>query len=263
MRLLCLLLVLSFPLSALAEERKGNGWGAIQLNGEQVDVKWSDGDSFKFKSGENSGQGVRLTGYNTLESYGPVHRWGGWTAGELYGFAKLGKSLASARVWDCTSEGERDGYGRLLVSCPDVAVFMILNGHAHVFGLEDPVSKAALKAQKRAQDEGIGMWAKGVPSHLITSLHSADENPDKGYTPYNRWVDTATGESAQAEHGDTYAVCQEVCMGPEATQSCMIYVPFTQRYRNKPDCLEPWRKKKEQKKADEAPPTPKGEPTGG
>lgn len=253
MRLSILLLCLLLPLYALAGDRAGNGWGAIQLDGERMDVKWSDGDSFKFKSGPHSGQGVRLTGYNTLESYGPVHRWGQWTASELFAFAKLGKSLASSQIWECTTQGERDGYGRLLVSCPGVAVFMILNGNAHVFGLEDAVSKEALKAQKRAQAERIGIWAKGVPTQLITSLHSADENPDQGFIPYNRWVDTATGKSEQLEHGETYAVCQEVCMGPAESQSCMTYVPFSNRYRNKPDCLEPWRKGNSK---DAAPPTP-------
>jgi len=207
------------------------GWGAIRLNGEEVRVRWSDGDSFKFKEGTYEGAGVRLTGFNTLESYGPAHRWGGWTGAELYSIAAVSKDYAASRVWECTASGEKDGYGRLLVDCPDAAEAMILAGHAHAFSMDGPSPKPLLLAQKRAQRAKRGIWQKGVPTLVVTSLHSVAEGAG-----YNRRVDTETGESTVREHAETYAICEEVCEAGEAG-SCMLYVPYSQRYRNKPDCL--------------------------
>ena len=84
---------------------------------------------------------------------------------------------------------------------------------------------------KKGMELKNGMWAKGYPSSLITSLHSQDEKPDKD--AYNRVCDMSTGQCEVKTHQDTYAVCQEVCVD----DSCMIYVPFSQRYRNKASCL--------------------------
>lgn len=207
---------------------------AINLDGTRTRVRWSDGDSFKFLDGPHKGAGVRLSRYNTLESYGPVHRWGEWTPKELYDIAKSSKYLAAQEVWDCTTVGEKDGYGRLLVDCPDAALMMVEAGHAHVFYLEGDVPEDLLKAQKKAKKKRRGMWAKGVPDLIITSLHSAAEREDG--SAYNRRVDTRTGLSTTREHAETYETCQEVCEGGE-TGSCLIYVPFKIRYRNKPDCL--------------------------
>ena len=207
---------------------------AINLDGVRTRVRWSDGDSFKFLDGPNKGSGVRLGRYNTLESYGPAHRWGEWTAKELYDIAKSSKYLAAQEVWDCTTAGEKDGYGRLLVDCPDAALRMVEVGHAHAFYLEGEVPEDLLAAQRKAQKKGLGMWAKGVPEVLITSLHSAAERKDG--SAYNRRADTRTGISTVREHTDTYETCQEVCEEGE-TGSCMVYVPFENRYRNKPDCL--------------------------
>ncbi|MDP6932187.1 MAG: hypothetical protein QGG40_04685, partial [Myxococcota bacterium] len=61
----------------------------LLLDGQQTSVHWDDGDTFKRLTTDGSkGQGARLQGYNTLESYGPVHRWGEWTGQELYALAK-------------------------------------------------------------------------------------------------------------------------------------------------------------------------------
>ena len=210
-------------------------WPTIRLNGELMSVRWSDGDSFKFKSGPYEGRGVRLMGYNTLESYGPVHRWGEWTAVELYRIAKSSWRLGASATWDCTTDGSADGYGRVLVSCPAAAEHIISEGHATVFAIDEEPSKELLAAQRRAMKKRVGIWAKGTPLEIITSLHSADEDGDKTVT-YNRVVDTRTGEARQAEHKSTYETCQEVCLsGKEG--SCMVYVPFSNRYKNKAECL--------------------------
>jgi len=207
---------------------------AIELDGERLSVRWSDGDSFKFLSGPYKGSGVRLTGYNTLESYGPVHRWGDWTGGELYEIARSSKDLAGAHVWRCTSDGDRDGYGRVLVDCPGVAAHLVDMGHAHVFSMEGEGPDELLRLQRRAQRKGRGIWRRGVPEALVTSLHSDDEGSKQAY---NRVVDTQTGLSSVREHSDVYGICQEVCEGAPGSGSCMTYVPFRLRYRDKPDCL--------------------------
>jgi micrococcal nuclease len=226
------------PSGSYDGKKNGPGWAHVTIGGETMTVRWSDGDSFKFKDGPYEGSGVRLTAYNTLESYGPVHRWGKWTAQELYAIASHSKDLASSQDWDCTTTGERDGYRRLLVSCPGVALHMVSAGHAHVFGIDDPVAPELLAAQKTAQKKKVGMWAKGVPDVIITSLHSADEGWEDGAEgPYNRVADARTGMSEKRHHHDVYATCQEVCVGSRKGQACMTYVPFKNRYRNKPDCL--------------------------
>ncbi len=211
-------------------------WPTIRLNGELMSVRSSDGDSFKFKSGPHSGKGVRLQGYNTLETYGPVHRWGDWTGLELYRIAKAGWKLGASETWDCTTDGSQDHYGRLLVNCPGAALKFVSEGHAVVFGMDSPPAKGLLEAQVRAMKQRVGIWEKGTPSQVVTSLHSADEDGG-GKLVYNRVVDTRTGMSKQVEHKATYSTCQEVCMGTGPNESCLTYVPFVIRYRNKPDCL--------------------------
>lgn len=212
-------------------------WPTIRLNGELMSVRWSDGDSFKFKSGPHAGKGVRLQGYNTLETYGPVHRWGDWTAAELYVIAKSGWKLGASESWSCTTTGDQDHYGRLLVDCPDAALKFVSEGHAVVFGMETAPGSDLLEAQVGAMKGGKGIWEKGTPGQVITSLHSADEG-DGGKLVYNRVVDTRTGMSSEAEHKATYSTCEEVCMGDGEDESCMTYVPFAIRYRNKPECID-------------------------
>jgi len=210
-------------------------WPTLRLNGELTSVRWSDGDSFKFKSGPHSGKGVRLVGYNTLESYGPVHRWGDWSAVELYRIAKSSWKLGAERTWNCTTTGDEDHYGRVLVDCPDAALHIVSAGHAVVFAMDETPSPELLKAQKLAMKTKAGMWAKGAPKKLVSSLHSVDEGEEKAPT-YNRVVDTTTGAATEAPHKDTYSTCQEVCIGGDEG-SCMTYVPFAIRYKNKPECL--------------------------
>ncbi len=203
----------------------------IELNGEVFTVQWSDGDSFRFKDGPYQGSGVRLMGYNTLESYGPVHRFGTWSKYDLYKQARNAKNYARSQQWKCTADKTRDHYGRLLVRCPDLIEYMVGEGQAHLFEIDGMPTKEALEAQRKARAEKKGLWEKGTPAELVTSVHSVSEG-DKPQT-YDRVVDLTTGIAREVPHSQTYAVCQEVCHG----DSCMTYVPFEFRYKNKPDCL--------------------------
>lgn len=206
--------------------------GTVLLDGARMEVKWSDGDTFRIKSGAHNKKSARLAGFNTLEDYGPVHRWGTWTPQELFDLARAPESFLSARSWTCTSSGKEDKYKRLLVDCREVAEALIGEGLAMVFAIDAAPDARLLELQREAQRASRGMWKKGVPAQLVTSLHSAAEG--RGY---NRTVDTATGIAAVREHQETYQTCQEVCEGPAENPSCMRYVPYESRYKNKPDCL--------------------------
>jgi len=208
--------------------------GFIVLNGERTKVLWSDGDSFDFKSGRYDGQGTRLVGYNTLEAYGPVHRWGSWTREELYAIAKSGARLAASQEWECTTQGEPDAYGRVLVDCPKLAREMALQGVGLAYGVRSRPAPRVLDAMHQAQRAGRGVWEKGVPDFIITALHSRDEDKDGKYpTAADRVLDTRTGETSMRKHMNNYQVCEEVCF----EGSCMVYVPYERRYKDQPPCL--------------------------
>jgi micrococcal nuclease len=212
--------------------------GEIVLNGERTQVHWSDGDSFDILSGPYKGQGTRLQGYNTLESYGPVHRWGSWTREELYTLTKGDSAICASQVWECTTNGEPDAYNRLLVKCPKLALEMVKRGRGLAYSVKGPPDPVVLDAMHQAQKAGRGLWEKGVPKHLITSLHSFAENQGTKYkTSSNRLLNTYTGEAPLWKHTDNYELCQEVCIPAEGSFSCMVYVPYQQRYANQPPCL--------------------------
>jgi micrococcal nuclease len=209
------------------------GGSRIVLNGETARVRWSDGDSFRILDGAFANTGVRLSGYNTLESYGPIHRWGEWTAVELYALANQSTEFVRAGTWTCTTGGERDHYDRLLVDCPGLTLAMAASGFGHLFAIDTPAAPDAIAAQAGAQAAHLGIWAKGVPTEIVSSLHSAAEG---GEVIYNRLISTADGSSRQLIHAETYETCQEVCL--EEAGSCLVYVPFEQRYGNtRADCL--------------------------
>lgn len=203
----------------------------VEINGEVYEVRWSDGDSFRIKDGKYEGSGARLMGYNTLESYGPVHRFGTWTPEELYKIAKSAAQYARSQQWKCTAEDTRDHYGRLLVRCPDLINYMVGEGIAHLFEIDAVPTDEALAAQKKAREEKKGMWLKGQPKQLVTSVHSAAESED-GKT-YDRVADLETGRTMRIEHSTVYETCQEICHGA----SCMTYVPFKNRYKDRAECL--------------------------
>ncbi|MFT5685968.1 MAG: micrococcal nuclease, partial [Myxococcota bacterium] len=111
----------------------------VLLDGVRLDVRWDDGDTFSWSdsdSGEK--QKARLKGFNTLESYGPVHQWGEWSGAELYALAKSGGVAAGSAVWTCQDTGEGGGYGRRLIDCPDLRAHMLSEGFAHAFSVEGP-----------------------------------------------------------------------------------------------------------------------------
>lgn len=238
-----ILLALAAPAKSKGEKKpnpdKHDTPGALFLNDVKTDVVWTDGDSFKIKSGEYKGHGTRLQRYNTLEAFGPVHSWGTWTPRELYDIAKASSSVAASQEWHCTTDGKVDGYKRLLIDCPEGAKEMIKTGHAMVYAVEgakpDP---ELLKVQADAQKRKVGMWAKGVPKGIVSSIHSKGEDGEGSEKEaYNRVVDTRTGEAHVRKHDETYETCQTVCEDTEGDKSCMVYVPFKRRYGGKPDCL--------------------------
>ena len=178
------------------EAPKPESGAAVVLNGQQVDVRWSDGDSFKFKSGPYKGRGVRLAGYNTLESYGPVHRWGSWTAAELYAIARTSKDRASERIWQCTTDGSGGGYGRVLVDCPGVAEHLVLanlsgvdsHGVWHVRGYVEmiqndqcvPAAKPRILSQTANSLRVTGSWGFGHTAAAFTMERAIAKAADQG-----------------------------------------------------------------------------------
>lgn len=206
--------------------------GTLLLDGVEQTVFWDDGDTFSFSGEDGKRVKARLKGLNTLESYGPVHQWGDWTEVELYSFATEGGTFASAQKWNCTDTQKGGGYGRILVDCPDFRKAILEAGLAHAFSVDQPAPAADVAAQQIGIEAQTGIWGKGVPKLLLTSLHSQDEDADKD--AYNRVCNTETGQCDGVTHTETYETCQKVCQD----DSCMIYVPYKQRYgANAADCL--------------------------
>jgi len=127
------------------------------------------------------------------------------------------------------------GYGRTLVSCPDLARGLVSNGLAHALIFDPGDAPALMEAQLKAQQEKQGMWEHGVPTSIVTSVHSADEEGrEAGWKPYNRVASTLTGLTRKIEHGNTYRECEEVCI----EGSCFVYVPMRRRYGDdRAECL--------------------------
>jgi micrococcal nuclease len=225
------------PLRAMAGATHHGVAGRILLDGQPTEVRWTDGDSFKVESGPLRGFGTRLQGFNALEAFGPVHRIAGMGPVALEAIATSTATLLAGTTWSCTTVGKRDGYGRALVACPDAAAAVVRAGHAMVFAVDVRPDPSLLALQRQAQSAKRGMWAEGVPPELITSLHSAGEKDLRGKSPYDRLVDTSTGVTRLRHHRSRYRSCQEVCIGDGDARSCMVYVPFERRYRDRPACL--------------------------
>jgi micrococcal nuclease len=225
-----------------AEARRGRAprrttRATILLGGAWADVRWTDGDTFKVLSGPHAGRSARLVGVNALETFGPVHRWGGRPASFYLALAKESAAVAAAASVRCDAPGRLDGYGRLLVVCPEVAEALVRAGHAMVFAVDAPAEPRLLVLQRDAQRLGVGMWAGGAPALVPTSLHSADE-PDLGPRgAYDRIADTRTGVAEARPHRRRYHTCEEVCVGEGPERACMLYVPYERRYRDRPACL--------------------------
>ena len=213
--------------------KKEPGKSEILLEGRIYKVRWGDGDTFRLKTLTGKKKSARLAGFNTLESYGPVHRWGEWTADELYQLANAAGVVAAAQGWTCSKQPGGGGYGRLLVACPELERVLLEKGLAHIFSIDGPGDPELLALQRKAQEERVGMWEKGVPQGVVTSLHSANERSDRKQA-YDRVVSASTGEAPTIKHTENYEVCQEVCH----QGSCMLYVPYRLRYgAKKASCL--------------------------
>lgn len=233
--LLGLVLILASP--ALAGDGGLDGGtfdGWIRLGGNRLAVNWADGDSFQFRSGPRKGKDTRLIGFNTLESYGPVHRWGDWTGDGLWRLSKRAGRFAAKREWDCTTSGKRDAYDRLLVDCTDLRRHLLRRGLAHVYAYDDPADPVDLELQKKARMDEVGMWAKGRPETILTSVHSAGS----GSSGNMRIVHARTGETEMVGHRAELKICDELCHGDKWTGSCMLFVPYKLRYIDKkPGCI--------------------------
>jgi len=148
----------SFALSALHSHAEAAPPSRVTIDGSSLEVRWSDGDSLRFVSGRLRGERARLMGYNTLESYGPVHKWGEWNEWDLYRIAKNAKNLAGREAWECTLAERKDHYGRYLMRCPKLTEAMVREGIAHIFEVTGDPSEALIKLQREAIDGRRGMW---------------------------------------------------------------------------------------------------------
>ncbi|WP_146658593.1 thermonuclease family protein [Enhygromyxa salina] len=198
---------LSSPTPSVAAESQTK----VILNGKPVPVHFNDGDSFRVLGGDFNGSKARLSGYNTLESYGAVHQWGSWDLHELYVLAKMGTYNGRDGIWECETDGATDTYGRMLVWCPKLAEQQIRMGYAHAMSIDDnPARPELVEAQREAITKRRGIWAHGAPEFVLTSLHSKEEDVD-GHGTYNRLVSSVDGHSVKWRHSTRYAECDRVC----------------------------------------------------
>jgi endonuclease YncB( thermonuclease family) len=222
--LVSIAVALTPPKPTLAEPN-----GSVMLDGVKTAVHWDDGDTFLVPSTRLK---ARLDGYNTLESYGAVHRFG---PGEkaLFGISKRATELARSQAWRCEIQEGSGGYGRKRVDCPDLRKAMLEQGLAHVFAIGDDAEPADLEAQRVGIEARVGMWVEGAPKGIVTSAHSLDEKPGQQET-YNRVMNLETGAAPKVMHKNVYAACDWVCVD----DACLLYVPYTQRYGpNRASCL--------------------------
>ncbi|MBH1988690.1 MAG: nuclease [Myxococcaceae bacterium] len=206
----------------------------LYLDSKPIQVYFNDGDTFHYLS-NGARISARLTGYNTLESFGPIHQWGQWTPEELFGIAKAATQEARKGSWYCHSGSHSDTYGRQLVSCPDLAKHLIDRGLAHVMLINSTERSPLLSFQAQAIQNQLGFWKKGVPAYVLSSVHSADESHRRAY---DRLVSTQTGRSFLIVHNRTYSPCQKVQHTLSASEysSSMVYLLSNQRYRASNPC---------------------------
>ena len=213
----------------------------VELDGKNLLVYFNDGDTFQIHGTSNSRTSARLKGFNALESYGPVHQWGRWTAKELSDISSEATLEARQGDWHCRTLGAKDKYGRILVDCADLAKDLISKGLAHIMFVNSEDYDADLvQAQQDAIHTKVGMWKKGVPDYILTSVHSTAEKSLADSKAYDRFVSILDGHSVIRSHHNAYDTCEKVAYTPEEgkTASSMFYVPFAERYgANKAECL--------------------------
>ena len=101
MRIAVVLAVVSLIAAATASAEPAS---KVFINGRATPVYFNDGDSFKPLSGPFKGSQSRLAGFNTLESFGSVHSWGGWTEKEMWVIAKLATNCCTHTSSECQSK---------------------------------------------------------------------------------------------------------------------------------------------------------------
>lgn len=195
----------------------------IVLDGIETAVHWPDGDSLNIESGPHSGRGGRIAGYNTLEAYGNVQRWGEWSYEGLADVRAASKDLARSRAWTCTTTGQTGGFDRLLLECAELRDTIVGAGLAHLFTIHDRLPSSAIDAQAGAREARRGMWAQGVPDQVLTSVTSTADGHSR---TFDRYVDPVTGQAERAFHDEAYASCAEVCR----FGACMLYIPQDRRF---------------------------------
>ena len=230
--LLVLAILLCVPGSVLnAGEEASNG--LILLRGKATPVVWQDGDTLTFVKGPLKGKTGRLVGYNTLESYGPVHRWGEWSGQELLGLAVEARRTAASSEWTCTKQKGRASYGRLLIDCPDARAALLETGLAHVFAYEGNPATEDLALQSAARMDSRGIWRKGRPETIISNVSA-----DNSGRVFLRVVNSRSGKTEVRHQRGDYSICDEICEGPSVSGSCMLFVPYEQRYSASASCLQ-------------------------
>ena len=221
-----------------SQVRAGSSRARMLLAGQWAEVRWTDGDTFRVLGGPHAKRTARLQGVNTLESYGPVHRIGTAGGHALLTVAKRSGAVAARASVRCELVGHDDGYGRLLVTCPEVAEALVRSGHGMVFAVDEPPDARLVQLQRDAQAARLGMWVGGAPSLVPTSLHSADEPDLRPKGAYDRIADTRTGVTEVRPHARVYRPCEEVCVGDGEERACMTYVPYPRRFgKERPSCL--------------------------
>lgn len=196
----------------------------VFLNGRPSPVYFNDGDSFRVLAGPLQGTRARLAGFNTLETFGGVHRWGTWTPKELFWNAKKATLNGQRGVWHCESKDmKRDTYGRILWHCTDLGVDQVRQGLAHAMSVNYmPARPPFMAAQLDAIKHKRGMWAHGVPEYILTSIHSKGEGGGRDGKTYNRLVSSRDGHSAKWEHNVHYKKCEWVCSKERRVEESVI-----------------------------------------
>ncbi len=138
--------------------------------------------------------------------------------------AKMATKYAQHGVWHCETDGNKDSYGRLLMQCKDLAKSLIENGYAMAMTIDEKAADSELvQAQAAAIGNKKGMWAHGVPSYVVSSLHASSEGGGKDGKTSNRLVSTTDGHSERWLHNEDYAECQKVCReGKQVSDAAFI-----------------------------------------